>query len=179
MDLRRFDLFKLLFLVIIDFIIIWLWVAYLNPDPSGSIYLLFLVPFVFIVNLLIAGICYLFKKKNYGKLFLINSLLSSIILPFLFQRAINRDLDNAMEEWKFNKSDTTFSIVRQKETNEFDMYFSTSPGSSWGFLTGKYFKDKGVYTLTTDSTKFYIKDSYLIGFRNINDTIKLNKTIWW
>ncbi len=58
-------------LILLDFIVIWLWVKHIDPDPSVSIYSIVLVPTAFIFNLLMAGIAYFINKK-YVKIFLMN-----------------------------------------------------------------------------------------------------------
>jgi hypothetical protein len=134
----KFIIFKLAILITIDFILIWLWVYRIDPDPSISIGLLLLVPFIFAVNLIIAGIFYALKRNKYARLFLINSVLASIIMSYLFQRGIDRYQNVRLESWEFTKADTTYLLIRWKQTPDFDMSYSTQPGSSTGFLTGKY-----------------------------------------
>jgi hypothetical protein len=159
----------------IDFILIWLWVYQIDPDPSVSIGILLLVPLVFILNLLIAGILYLCKKKNHSKLFLINSIVASIIIYYLFGKGIDRHQRNIFESWEFTKTDTIFSVIRYKEINEFSMSYSLDPGSSWRFLDGKCRFENNEWLLTTDSTKMKIKVNTLIGFKNPTDTIQMKR----
>ena len=63
---------KLFLLTIIDFIIIWFWVKEIDPEPSISIAIVIVVPTVILINLTIALILY-FTKKEYSKVFVINS----------------------------------------------------------------------------------------------------------
>src|SRR5690554_6298864 len=131
-------LFKILALVIIDFVLIWLWVYEMDPHPSESIGIIILVPFIFIINLVLAGILFLIKKKGYSKIFLANSIIASIIMFYLFEEGIDRHLNNRIEDWTFQKADTIFSLTRWKNTNDFSMTYSLNPGSSWSFLDGHY-----------------------------------------
>jgi hypothetical protein len=166
---------KLLTLIAIDFIFIWLWVYQMNPDPSVSIGILLLTPFIFTLNLVMAGISYALKKRGYMRLFIINSVLSSIMMGYLFQKGIDRYQNNRLESWEFSKADTTYSLIRWKEVPDFDMSYSTSPGLSTEFLTGKYIFVNNTYVLTADSTKYIIKGNYLFGFKGINNIVKLKK----
>ena len=169
-------LYKIFGLIIIDFGLIWFWVYKIDPDPSISIGILLLVPLVFIINLIIGGVLYFAKKKEYSKLFFINSILSSIIMVYLFEKGIDRHQNSRLESWEFKKSDSTFSIIRWKKTNEFSMLYSLTPGSSWGFLDGKCIAKNGEWSLTTDSLNMkIIDDEKLIGFRFPTDTIRINK----
>ncbi|TPE46109.1 hypothetical protein [Pontibacter mangrovi] len=169
--------YKVLGLLIIDVVLIWFWVKKMDPDPSVSIGVLLFVPFVFTLNLIIAAILFLIKRREYVNLFLINSIASSIIMFYLFGEGIKRHQRNRLESWEFVKADTTFQIIRWKKENEFSMSYSTDPGSSTGFLDGKCEKENEGFTLSTDSTLYRIKDNYLIGFRKANDRIKLKKII--
>lgn len=168
-------LYKILGLAIIDFGLIWLWVYQMDPDPSVSIGIILLVPFVFVVNLVIAGILFLVKKREYSKVFLVNSIIASIIMFYLFGKGIDRYQNKRLESWTFQKADTTFSLIRWKETNEFSMSYSLNPGSSWGFLDGRCEYENGKWVLKTDSATMKIEKNNLIGLRNPTDTIKMTK----
>jgi hypothetical protein len=166
---------KLLGLIAVDFIVIWILVYQMNPDPSVSIGILLIVPFVFVVNLVIAGILFWLKKKEYSRLFLINSIIASIIMYYIFDKGIDRYQNNRLESWEFNISDTTFSLIRWKEVNEFSMSYSMNPGSSFGFLDGKCELISNDWILKTDSIQMKIQGDFLIGFRTKLDTIKMRK----
>lgn len=168
-------IFKLLVLIVVDIISIWIWVYQMNPDPSVSIGIILLVPVVFMVNLVVAVILFWQKKKEYYKLFLINAIIASIIMYYLFAKGIDRYQNNRLESWDFNIADTTFILIRWKNIDEFSMSYSTSPGSSWGFLDGKCQLIFNDWILNTDSIQMKIHDDYLIGFRPKLDTIKMRK----
>ena len=162
---------QLLFLTILDFIIIWLWVRQSDPDPSVSIGILIVVPMVIIVNLILAGLFYAIKRQ-YSKAFLINSIISAIIMYNLFTTGIARHQRLRYEGWNFKIKDTTFNITHSKLDSTFSMTYSLNPGSSWGFIDGKFIDKSSFYLLTTDTTKFIIRNNFLFGFQN-KDSIKL------
>lgn len=168
-------LYKILGLAIIDFGLIWFWVYKMDPDPSVSIVIVLLVPFVFVVNLVIAGILIFAKKREYSRVFLINSIVASILMFYLFGKGIDRNNYNALEEWTFQKADTTFSLIRWKASDEFSMDYSLNPGSSVGFWNGHYENEQGKWILKMDSITMKIDNDNLIGFRNLDDTIKMVK----
>ena len=165
---------RIILLTIIDFAIIWLWVKQMNPDPSVSIGILILVPFVVILNLIIALILY-FMKREFVALFIVNSIISGIIMFYLFDKGIDRYQNNRLESWNFKLKDETYTITHWKLENTFSMSESNSPGSSAYFLEGKFIRKGDEYYLTTDSTEFIIKKGYLYKFRNKSDSIKLTK----
>ena len=165
---------KILLLTIIDFVVIWFWVKENDPDPSISITIVIVVSSVIILNLAIALVLY-FTKRKYSKVFVINSLVSAVIMYFLFLNGIERHQKMRYESWKFNIKDTVFQITHFKLENTFSISESTNPGSSTSFLDGAFRrKPDGIY-LTTDTTKYKMKNDYLYGFRNSNDSIKLTK----
>jgi hypothetical protein len=164
----------IIILAIVDFILIWLWVTQMDPDPIVSVGLLFLVPAIFVVNIIIA-IIFLFIKGQYSALFLINAVIPAILLYILFVNGIERNQRSRLESWDFKINDTTYKISHWKIENTFSISQSTNPGSSWGFLDGSFeIKDKDYY-LTTDSTQYVIRDGILYDFRNKGDIIKLTK----
>jgi len=166
---------KILGLTVIDFGLIWFTVYKINPDPSVTIGIFILVPIVFIVNIIIAGILFIFKRKEYGKLFLINSIIASILMYYQFTKGIDRHLNNELESWEFVNSGKTYSLNRWKNTNEFDITYSTGPNSSSGFLYGKCKQINHDWILTADSFSMQIQENKLIGFLNESDTIQMRK----
>jgi membrane protein YdbS with pleckstrin-like domain len=164
---------QLLFLTILDFIVIWLYVGWEDPDSSVSIGILLVVPLAIIVNLVIAGILFLVKRQ-YAKAFFINSIISGIIMYNLFVAGIARHQRLRYEDWNFKINDTTFDITHSKLDSSFSITYSINPGSSWSYINGRFINKNIFYLLTTDTIKFKIKNNYLFGFRNI-DSIKLTK----
>ena len=165
---------KILLLIIIDFIIIWFWVKEIDPEPSVSIAIVIVVPLVIVLNLLIALVLY-FVKREYTKIFVINSFVSAIIMYYLFLNGIERHQNLRYESWKFNNKDTIFAIIHSKLDNTFSMTESTNQGSSTEFLEGKFSEKGNEYYLTTDSTEYRIRNGYLYGFKHATDCIKLTK----
>jgi hypothetical protein len=165
---------RIALLTIIDFGIFWLWIKQLDPDPSISIGIIIIVPFVIILNLIVALLLYFFKRE-YASLFVINSIISGILMFYLFEKGIDRHQNERIESWKFEIQDTTFVIHHWKLESTFSISESSNAGSSTGFLDGKFSKKGNEYFLTTDSAKYKIKRDYLFGFRNSSDSIKLIK----
>ena len=165
---------KIILLTILDFAIIWLWIKNMNPDQSFSIGILILVPFVVILNLIVALILY-FTKREFVSLFLINSIIAGILMFYLFGKGIDRYQNERLESWSFKLQNTSYVITHWKLENTFSISESNNPGSSTGFLDGKFIRKGNEYYLKTDTTEFIIKKEYLYKFRNENDSIKLNK----
>ena len=114
-------LYNILGLAVIDFGLIWLWKYQMDPDPSVSIGIILLVPFVFVLNLIITGVLFFAKEKEFSRIFLINSVIVSNMIFYLFGKGIDRHQNKRLEQWIFQKADTPFSQIRWKETNEFSM----------------------------------------------------------
>jgi membrane protein YdbS with pleckstrin-like domain len=164
---------QILILTILDFIVIWLFVKQSDPDPSVAIGIIIVVPVVIIINLIIAGFLYAIKRQ-YSKAFLINSIISAIIMYNLFIAEISRHQRLRYEGWNFKIKDTTFNITHSKIDSSFSMTYSLNPGGSWGFINGRFLYNSNSYLLITDTTYFIIKNNFLFGYQN-NDSIKLTK----
>lgn len=165
---------KIILLGVIDYALIWGWVKYLNPDPSVSVLSLFLVPFVVIINLIIAVAFYFFKSKNFA-LFVINSMISGFLMSYLFSEGIDRYQNERLESWEFKLNGITYHIIHWKTDRTFTMSKSKQAGSSTQFLEGIFSRYENGYSLTTDSTEFRIRNNYLYQFRNPADSILLTK----
>jgi hypothetical protein len=168
-------LIKLAILTLLDYFIIEFWVHTQDPDPSSSLVLILLVPFVIVLNLAIAGVL-AFIKKGYA-VFILNAIVSAFIMKVLFDEGISQHQNRLYESWAFIKADTTFQVTRLKESHEFSLAYSTIPGSSMEFLDGEYVFDKGSLILMTDSTKYTIRNGYIVGFRNPKDSLRVEKVI--
>ncbi|QHS57035.1 hypothetical protein GWR56_16365 [Mucilaginibacter sp. 14171R-50] len=164
---------KLLILIILDFLLSWFWIKQMDPDPSISIGILIIVPLVIGINLLLALLLY-FTKKELSKLFLVNALISAIIVYFVFDSGIKRHQQIRYESWDFTIGDTVFKITHMKLDSTFSMSESTMPGSSTSFLDGDFRKKGNEYHLITDSTNYVIKNGLLSGFKK-DSTFKLTK----
>lgn len=80
---------QVLVLTFLDLILIWFYVRWESPDPSMGIGVLVVVPAVLILNLLISLLMFVFKRK-YSLVFLINSIISAIIMYNFYIMEINR-----------------------------------------------------------------------------------------
>jgi hypothetical protein len=168
-------LYKLLGFIAIDFLIMW-FLVYRNPlDPSVAIGIVILVPFVFLLNILVCIIFFRLKQREYASLFLVNSILASAIMYFMFDKGIDKYQNDRLESWEFSIADTTYSLTRWKKENEFSLSYSLNAGSSTSFLGGTCELVGNDWVLKADSMEMRIHQSYLIGFRTSSDTIKMVK----
>ena len=163
---------QLLVLTLIDTIIIWLWVRQQDPDPSVSIGIVLFVPGVAILNLIIAAILFA-TKKEYAKVFLINSVISAIIMYNLFLAGINRHQQLRHESWQFIQNDTVFRVTHNKLDSTFDISFRTNTSTSTEFMNGQVAYNRNNIILKSDTLKFIIKSNFLFGFQGKQDSIKL------
>jgi len=165
---------KILLLTIIDYVVIWFFVRQMDPDPSISIAILVFVPFVFGLNIVIASFLYFTKRKN-AKLFVINSVISAVLMFYIFGNGIDRHQQLRYESWTFKLNEKTYEITHSKLDKTFFISYSTNPGSSSGFLAGKFIDNKNEIYLQADTIKYTIRNGYLFGFTNKTDSIKLTK----
>jgi hypothetical protein len=165
---------RLLILTLIDFILIWYAVRRIDPDPSVSIELMVFIPALIIINLLVAFI-FLFIKKEYVKLFLLNTVISSVVMYFIFIAGINRHQRQRYEDWTFKIDDKTYRITHSILDTTFSITYSTNPGSATGFLNGKFIENKNEIYLHSDTMKYTMRNGYLFGFTENGDSIKLEK----
>ncbi len=172
------ELWKILALGIASAVLIWVWILDIDPEPSMSLGIIILVPIVLIINLAIAGVLFLIGKREYVKYFLINSLVSSFLMVFLFGKGVDRNLDRRIDEWKFIESDSTFRISIWTESDWFSITHEINSTLEAGYIDGKYenLNEHWILTTNKDSVKMIInKSDRLINFRSRNDTIELER----
>jgi hypothetical protein len=165
---------RLLLLAVFDFAIIWFWVKQQDPDPSVAIGIIVLVPIVIVLNFIIAWILFA-TKRQYAKLFIVNSFISAALMYLLFNQGISRHQRQRYEIWEFHLNDTAYSISHYKPDTTFSISYSTNPGSSSSYVYGHVEFASDQYTLFNDTLRLKIKNEYLFGFRNNIDSIKLKR----
>jgi len=171
--MKTLPLFVLM--LVVDFIILWLWVYRMDPDPSSGIALVFIIPSVLIFNLLVGGVFYWAKKERLWLLFLINSILSSALLFLLFQDGVQRNVDRSVESWTFQSGDSTFILYRRKIDHTFQVDVKTAVNPSQELMNGVVVESGEGWVLKTDSLEMRIARQQLINFRNVEDTIQLRR----
>ena len=163
---------QLLLLTVLEFVIIWFWVRQQDPDPSVSIGISLVVPLAIIINLVLAAVFYVVKRK-YTNAFLINSLIAAVIMYNLFIAGIGQHQRQRYESWQFNLNDTTFRITNNKLESTFEISYTTTVGSSISYIHGQTIFKENKLILTNDNLKLLIKNNFLFGFRRKLDSIKL------
>ena len=171
--LRSKTFLGILALVIVDFVVIWIWVLHADLAPDSAIAVYIFVPFVFFLNIILAGILVLFKKKNYSLIFLLNAIASSIIMYNLFGYGVEKAIDDIYDSWEFSRNDTLFVIDKANDYQEFSISYSTDLGSSIGFMSGAA-KFKGdTLVLSSGYTHMYILKDRLYNFQGLKSPIIL------
>ncbi len=164
-------------LLIIDIIIISSAILYYQPDNSISITLLFIIPKIFLANLIIASILY-FTKKCYTIFFIINAFLSPCLLYFLFVQYIEISYRNNIDSWEFFIDNTKYTISYpciNKEGNYYTIEYNPEPSISIGERKGiAIIRNDTIFFTETDSTMYFIYNSYLYKYKEI-DKIKVRK----
>src|SRR5690606_23663229 len=107
-----------------------------DPEPSSSLLIIIYVPFVVIINLIICAILAI-RKKNNTSIFFLNSIISGMMMFYLFDAGVDRHQNRLYDGWTFQIQDTIFRISHSIEDNTFGIDYSTNPGSSSGYLFGK------------------------------------------
>ena len=152
----------------------WSWVEYVKPDVSVTIYLIYMIPLIFLANLIIASIVY-FIKKYYVPFFMLNAFLSSILLYFFFVLYSEIEFRKNNNCWNFNIDDTNYEISYGSLYNKYWAGIILGEGSYQGCDIGTV-KEKNdtIYFLSNDSTQYYIYKDYLYNFKGI-DKIRVKK----
>ena len=140
---------------------------YLKPDASVSIYLIFAVPILCMVNFIIAGIVY-FTRRYLTTFFVLNAFISPAIFVFWFQFYIDKGLDRNIESWNFTIDGVGYGISYTPSfADTYDVQEYDEAGS-WGHDRGTVKRQNDtIYFFSVDSTRYYIHKNYLYGFRGI------------
>jgi hypothetical protein len=159
-------------LLLLDILIIWIWAKNEDLGPGSAMVIYLVVPFVFIINVIIGGLLF-FIKRAYTTMFFVNSIVASIVTNWLFTVELSNQSRSAYDSWAFNLKDTTFTINKSNNYDEFGISYSNDGESSTEFMSGKYKQNKDTLMLKVDSGNMYIHGNKLYNFRNSRIPIPL------
>ncbi len=156
---------KILSLILVDILIIWVWEKNEDLGPGSAMVIYLVVPFAFIINIIIGGILF-FTKRSYSIMFFVNCIVAPIITYWMFTTELSNQSRSAYDTWDFNLKDTTFRIDKSNNYTEFSMSYSNFGGSSIQFLSGEYIQSEDTLILKVDSSEMYIYKNKLYNFRH-------------
>ncbi len=169
----------LLCVFLVDTIISSFWVSYINPDASVSIYLIYLVPLLVIINLVLAGIFFLFRSKNISLVFIINTIVAPLIFVAFFDRAADKSYSDHVRLYRFSVSDKNYELMllvengNLVENGDFHLSRKINENTYDGVLWGKYKTVLDTILLINDSVHIRIFNKTLCGFPMAADKIKI------
>lgn len=169
-------LIKILLLIIIEFIVLWYRIvdsdAVTEGDSAVWLMLIFCI-FAFGVNLVITIILFALKNKN-AIVFLVNTIVLPCLIYYVITKGLDKEQKRRYEGWTFQYAGKTYDITHFKLKSEFSINrvngIVFTPVSR-----GKLITNGNELNLYADSAKYTIRNSYLFGFTNQTDSIKLMK----
>lgn len=162
---------KYILIFSIDIILILFWIIFNKPDQSESIVGIFIIPAIFIINIIIALI-FFFIDRFKALLFLINSIIAPIIFFLLFMSWYKFEEWDNYRQYYFDKNGVHYELTIYKKVNQY--YISEiEPGFSRGLLDNTYKVSKDTTFLENDTVKIFLINDVLFGFPEQNDKIEL------
>jgi hypothetical protein len=165
---------KLVLILLIDILLINYFIQLIHPEPSSSLLIIVYIPAIIIINIIICAVLARFKNDN-AKYLLMNAIVSGILFFYIFNHNIDQYQKERLESWTFRIEDTTFILTHWKLEHTFTLGYSLHPGSSKGYIDGNVIISNSDYILTTDTTTYFIKNNYLINFRQSDTSILITK----
>lgn len=168
---------KYLCMLLIDIVLLGLFILWNNPDESISIEAVYIVPLIFIINILIA-VVFIFINHRTSILFGVNAFIAPLIFFFFFIGWFKYKHWEQYQDWHFLFQNEQYELSIHKKSNEFDVCKLVSGGSN-GICYGYYRKiNDTIYFNDTISSHnihhfFMVKDS-LFGFPTHGSKITLN-----
>lgn len=156
-------------IIIVELILFQCLLMYIKPNPSLSIYLVIILPTLFLINWIIAGILHKINIKYY-KYFIYNSFLSVLLMYLLFTFATFQNIEKHMQKWNVTINEVEYEIIWHKKDNTFCVSINLGDGFYKGLDTGEgkvYLKNDTIFFMKTDSSYFYIYDDCIYSFKEI------------
>jgi hypothetical protein len=165
---------KLAILAIINAALLTVFIFTEDRPIDGLTSVLLIVPFIVVINLIIALVLYLFKRKATSLLLLLNAILAPVIYNLVSVKHYSYYRHKHYTTYYFTFKQHKFEIELEKDTNFYSFSDITNQGSSSAFI-GDY-KLKGDSIILLDSTRRpVIIHQKLIGYPTPADTILLTE----
>ena len=164
-------------LFILEVILLGFWTYQMEPDPSVSLGIIIIVPFLFVLNLIIGILLTLFKSK-WSTIFFINSIVCPLMFLGIWNLWFMNWSERNYEEYSFGIDNRKFEVSLSKTSNYFSISDLTNKpnGSTTGLYFGKYERKGDSIKLTDGKTEMFIVEHKLIGFPEKPTEIKLTGT---
>lgn len=164
-------------ILIIEIILLGYWTYQMEPDPSVSLGIIIIVPFLFVLNIIIGVVLFLFKSKL-SNLFFINSIICPLLFFGIWNLWFLNYHDRISERFNFVVGEKNYEISLSKKSDYFSISNITNQtnGSTTGLYFGKYEKIADSIKLSDGEIKMYIVEKGLIGFPEKPNEIKLIKS---
>ncbi|TXE07944.1 hypothetical protein ES711_11005 [Gelidibacter salicanalis] len=164
-------------LLILEITFLGLWTYQMEPDPSVSLGIIIIVPFLFVLNIIIGILFYIFKSKL-SSLFFINSIVCPLLFFGIWNLWYMNYQDRISERFEFVIGEKNYEVSLSKKSEYFSISDMTNQqnGTTTGLYFGKYEKKADSIKLTDGETKMYIVKKKLIGFPEKPNEIKLTES---
>ena len=146
-----------------------------KPDPSVSIGLVVIAPFLFGVNIILA-VLYFRKSKQIASLFLINSIVSPMIFSFIWMFWYDGYAKRYYTQYSFSIGSDRFEIDLSKTSNDFLITDITNQqnGTTTDVYYGKYQIKGDTILMVSLEHKMFILDRKLYYFPRDSSAIALH-----
>lgn len=173
---------KLLILFVIDICLLGTPLYFSETEPSEALGLLIIVPFVFVIDMLV-WFALLSRQSKWALPVLINSLLAPAISATAFNWSADRYISNHYRSYYFRKNNMQYEISIHLVNGElrsgeaFGISQRTDIGSSTSFIDGQYYVRQDSIRLEGDrGQRLTIKNNLLVDDSNPSERIALSSS---
>ncbi len=165
---------KIIITVILDMLIFLLFVFSRQPEPSEAILEVFIIPLLFIINL-VAGLIFLsLRKRETGFALLINAVLAPIFFGITWNGWDDYYHYTNYTIIHVHDKGTRYVITIYKKTNDYDIAKTLHKGASEGTASGHYTIKGNTFYLADGSRVIEVNSKNVIGFPLKTDTLKID-----
>ena len=171
----------------IDLILIGYFITTSRPDPSVSIEIIFIIPLLFVFNI-VAGIVvlliekFVLKSEQLAPAIFANSIMSPIMYYIMFSVASRKNVNDTMTTYHFSNKGNNYQLILYLKDKSYRLDLDEGSQMYQGLFWGTYHKAKDTFYLGYDhidfgdsSVKIKMYDRQLIGFPSTTGEIKLIK----
>ncbi len=162
--------------LITDIVLLAVFVLFLQMEPGGSLIVIIIVPFLFIINI-IPGILLEIRGKTISKILIANSFAAPLIfyglmyIWFLYYHETHFDNYN----FQFNNRAHQLTIYKKSDHFGISDISTQNQGFTSGLMFGKYTINNDSIILIDDQKKCFVVNSKLYDFKESSEPLNLQK----
>jgi len=159
----------------VEILLFWLYVYGGKPEPSESLVLIIIIPFLFLLNVIVGLFFFFSKARQIAAIVFINSIIAPTIFYFIWMAWFSGFTERYYTKYAFSAGSDKFEIELSKRGNDFTIAeLPDQPdGTAYEIYYGKYQVKGDTIALESFANSMFMVNNKLYDFPGDSSAIDL------